>query len=259
MKIDDLLIPKNNIFTPDARIVFLDIETAPSLGWVWGKWEQNVIDFKENGYILSFSIKAAGRKGVKTRGLPDYATAWKNNKQDDSAILVDLWQELSKADIIVAHNGDKFDLPTINTRFLSLGLRPPTPYQTVDTLKIARNKFQFKSNKLDDLCRDLGIGRKLPHTGAHLWFSCMQGETAAWSLMKRYNRHDVLLLEELYYRFLPWSTTHPNVNHGDTNKCTRCGSENIKYDGYKYTALRKKDRIHCLNCYSWFEGSAKKV
>ena len=36
-----------------AKILFLDIETAPSLGWVWGKWQQNVIDFKER---LVYSI-----------------------------------------------------------------------------------------------------------------------------------------------------------------------------------------------------------
>ena len=258
MKIDELLIYKPQRGSTDSKIIFLDIETAPSLGYVWGKWEQNVIDFLQNGYLLSYSLKKAGKKGAKTRGLPDYPK-WAESKTDDSDLLVELWHDLDEADIVVAHNGDKFDLATINTRFVALGLRPPKPYQTVDTLKIARHKFNFKSNKLDDLCRDLGIGRKMPHTGAHLWLTCMAGDMKFWSLMKRYNRRDIFLLEELYYKFLPWHTTHPNVNFGGIEHCLRCGSTNVKQDGCRFTNLRKKDRIHCLDCGSWFEGSARKV
>ena len=197
----------------DLKIAFLDIETAPSLGWVWRKWEQNVIDFEQNGYVMSYSFKLAGFKGAKTRGLPDFPDVWKKDRRDDSALLKELWQDLNSVDMIVAHNGDKFDVPQVFTRLLTLGIKPPKPFQTFDTLKMARNRFDFKSNKLDDLCRDLGIGRKLPHTGSHLWLSCMAGDTKSWSLMKRYNKHDVLLLEELYYRFLPWVKVHPNVNH----------------------------------------------
>lgn len=242
----------------DSKIAFLDVETAPSLGWVWGKWEQNVIDFVQNGYLLSYSFKYAGHRGVKTRGLPDYSDTWAADKKDDSALLEDLWKDLDATDIVIAHNGDKFDIPQIRTRFTILGLKPTSPFQTIDTLRWARNRFNFKSNKLDDLCRDLGIGRKLAHTGFHLWQGCMEGDLKSWQLMKRYNRRDVLLLEELYYRFRPWANVHPNVNRGGAPRCLRCGSENIKHDGERFTNLRKKDQIHCLDCGGWFEGSAKK-
>jgi len=39
MKIDELLIYKPQRGSTDSKIIFLDIETAPSLGYVWGKWE----------------------------------------------------------------------------------------------------------------------------------------------------------------------------------------------------------------------------
>ena len=207
---------------------------------------------------LSYSFKFTTRKRSKVRGLPDYPETWAKDKKDDSELLKDLWKDLDSADIIIAHNGDKFDIPQIRTRMATLGLRPTSPFQTVDTLRWARNRFNFKSNKLDDLCRDLGIGRKLPHTGFHLWQGCMDGDMKSWALMKRYNKHDVLLLEELYYRFLPWANVHPNVNRGGAQRCLRCGSLNIKYEGERFTNLRKKDQIHCLNCGGWFEGSARK-
>ena len=243
----------------DARIGFLDIETMPSLGYTWGKWEQNILDFYQDGYLASYGFKIAGHRGVKMRALPDYPN-WSTNQMDDSALASELWEDINSVDIIVAQNGDAFDLPTIRSRWIVLGLPPVRPVQTVDTLKIARSVFRFKSNKLDDMCRELNIGRKLKHTGTNLWLDCMAGDMTAWHTMVRYNRHDVLLLEELYYRFLPWMNQHPNVSHdGTSGRCRRCGSKNVRFDGHKYTDFRKKDRIHCLTCGAWFEGSAHKV
>jgi DNA polymerase elongation subunit (family B) len=256
MRIEEVIARlKASIRTP-AKVIFLDIETAPSVGWVWGKWEQNVLDFKEDGYVMSFAVKRAGGK-VIVKVLPDY-TNYKVDRKDDSALLKDLWLELDNADIVIAHNGDRFDLPTINTRFLAYGWAPPSPYVTIDTLRVARRAFNFTSNKLDDLCRYLNIGRKMPHTGFDLWRNCMNGINKAWRTMRRYNHADVLLLEELYYRFLPWIPNHPNVNKGE-NRCIRCGSDKLKYDGHRFTNLRKKERIHCLNCAGWFEGASSKL
>src|SRR6516164_8969462 len=121
----------------DAKILFLDIETAPSLGWVWGKWEQNVIDFKRDWYVLSFAYKWAGDKKVTAKGLNDYK-GYQKDRENDKALLADIWELLDETDIVVAHNGDKFDLPKINTRLLQHKNVPPSPYKTVDTLKIAR-------------------------------------------------------------------------------------------------------------------------
>ena len=243
--------------TTPARILFLDIETAPSLGWVWGKWEQNVIDFKQDWYILSFGYKWADEKKVHVLGLDDYPS-YKRDQENDKSLMKDLWALLNEADVVIAHNGDKFDLPKVNTRFLTHKLNPPSPYKTVDTLKIARAVFQFDSNKLDDLGRYLGIGRKLPHTGFHLWKGCMSGDKESWALMKKYNGHDVELLEELYYILRSWHKTHPNVNLGQNGVCPKCGSRDIQKRGFSYTLLRRKQRFQCKMCAGWFEGPAVK-
>ena len=39
------------------KILLIDIETAPNLGYIWGKYEQNVIDYKTEWYLLSFCAK----------------------------------------------------------------------------------------------------------------------------------------------------------------------------------------------------------
>ncbi|VVB52889.1 RNase_H superfamily protein [uncultured archaeon] len=246
-----------------AKILFLDIETAPSLGWVWAKWETNVIDFKQDWYILSYAYKWAGEDKVTTVGLPDFG-AYNRNKEDDRQLTKSLRKLLDEADVVIAHNGDGFDLPKINTRMLTHKLAPPSPYKTVDTLKIARKTFKFDSNKLDDLGRYLGIGRKLPHTGFHLWKNCMDGKPEAWKMMKEYNGHDVELLEKVYYIMRPWTgNTHPNVNQFSANlACPKCGNEQVQRRGYSYTQLSRKQRFQCTGpkgCGTWYEGSAKKV
>jgi hypothetical protein len=246
----------------DLSILALDIETAPNLGWVWGKWQQNVLDMKSDWYILSYAAKWLHIKGSKvvSRGLDDMM-GYEKGSEDDTRLVQELWRLVNDADIIVAHNGDGFDLPKIMTRFIVHGMKPPQPFKTVDTLKIARKKFAFDSNKLDDLCRYLGLGRKLPHTGFHLWKGCMAGDKKSWNKMKKYNAHDVDLLEDLYYLFRSWDTQHPQVNEtfgGIISRCPKCGSKKIQKRGLSYTMLRRKQRYQCQACAGWFEGSARK-
>jgi hypothetical protein len=241
-----------------SKIAFVDIETAPSLGWVWGKWEQNVIDFKRDWYMLSFAVKWVGESKVKTYGLIDYP-GYQKDRENDKKLVQDLWKVFDEADILIAHNGDGFDILKANTRFILHKLPPPSPYKTVDTLKVARSAFKFDSNKLDDLGHYFGIGRKLPHTGFHLWKGCMVGDKKSWELMKRYNGHDVELLEKLYYLVQAWTKTHPNVNRGILDACPKCGSKHVQRRGFSYTLLRQKQRWQCQDCAGWWEGSARKI
>lgn len=241
-----------------ARILLLDLETAPSLGWVWQKWETNVIDFHTDWYILSIAWKWADERRVHTLGLCDFP-GFRKRPEDDESLTKVLWNLLNTADIVVAHNGDGFDLPKACTRFISHSLPPPAPYRTVDTLKIARSRFKFDSNKLDDLGRYLKLGRKLPHTGFHLWKGCMSGDAKSWRLMKRYNGQDVVLLEKVYFLLRAWHPTHPSVAQGAAGACPKCASLNVHRRGFSYTTFRRKQRFLCLDCNGWFEGPAAKV
>src|SRR5437868_14709279 len=112
-------------------------------------------------------MKELGRPKVTTFALPDYPL-YKRDRTDDRALVKDLWKMMNEADIIVAHNGNSFDIKYANTRFIVHRLDPPAPYKSADTLKIARQVARFPSNKLDELARTFGIDRKLPTTGKHL-------------------------------------------------------------------------------------------
>jgi len=244
-----------------AKIVLLDIETAPNLGWVWGKYDQNVIAFYSTTYILSFAYKSLGDADITVRALPDYK-GYTKDRANDELLSRDLWSVLDSADIVVAHNGDAFDIKRSNARFIAHDLPPPSPFKTVDTLKIAKKHFKFESNKLDDLGQYLAVGEKLAHTGFKLWRGCMDGDPEAWKQMKEYNAQDVALLEEVYLKLRPWATTHPNLNlyggGSDTVKCSSCGSDHVQKRGYSYAVTQVRQRFQCVDCRHWFSGEIVK-
>jgi DNA polymerase elongation subunit (family B) len=230
------------------RTILLDIETAPNLGYTWGKWEQNVIDFKQSWYILSFAYKSLDANRITTRALPDFP-CYAKDKENDQCLVRSLWDVLDEADIIVAHNGDRFDIRKSNARFIAHGLTLPSFFKSVDTLKIARKHFQFDSNKLDDLGHYLGVGRKIPHTGKHLWFGCMNGDAKAWRMMRRYNAHDVELLERIYLKLRPWAANHPNLNFFTRySNCPVCQSDNLVKNGVLRLKTGNRQQFKCGDC-----------
>lgn len=236
------------------RILLYDIESAPNLGWTWGKYEQDVIDFRASWYILSFAYKWLGEKRIHTVALPDFPN-YKKDKEDDAAVVGALYSLFCEADVLVAHNGDKFDQKKVAARAIKHGLGPWTPTKSVDTLKIARNRFAFTSNKLDDLGAYLGIGRKLPNTGFVLWRGCMEGDPKAWATMRRYNTRDVELLEQVYLRLRPWHVSHPRLTaYTDRPGCPCCQSKEVQARGFNIAVHRRTPRWHCQGCGHWFSG-----
>lgn len=209
--------------------------------------------------MLSFAIKKLGDKKITTYALPDFK-GYKANKEDDYKLVQKLWEYFDKADCLIAHNGDGFDIRKANARFIYHRLLPPSPYVTIDTLKIARRHFKFDSNRLDALAQHLHIGKKLPTTGFDTWKGCMTGDKKAWDLMCKYNAHDVELLERVYTVLRPWAKNHPNMNL-ITRKdgCPKCTSTRIKREGHRYTMMGAAQRYSCLTCGAWFTGEIEKL
>lgn len=238
------------------RVAFFDVETAPSLGYFWGRlWETSIIDVKTPWYMLSFAYKWQGESKIHIHALPDYPL-FKKDKEDDKHLIEDLHSLFDEADILIAHNGDRFDIRKSNARFITQGLRPPSPYKSIDTLKAARRFFHFESNKLNDLGQYLKVGRKLPHTGFDLWSRCMQGERSAWKTMKEYNVRDIVLLERVYEKLKPYMSNHPDLSvFTGQNTCPTCQSPNVHRRGFAVSRKRKYRRYHCQKCGSWFQGA----
>lgn len=237
------------------KILIYDIETAPSLGYVWGKYQQDVLGFERDWYILSFAYKWYGEKKTKAFALPDFKT-YKKEPENDKELCKKLWELLDEADVVIAHNGDRFDIRKSNARFIQHGMLPPSSYQSIDTLKVARKYFKFDSNRLNDLGEYLEVGQKADVGSFNTWKKCMVGDKTAWKKMVDYNKQDVDLLERIYIKLRPWMTNHPNTNlyQGTMDCCPACGSEALQRRGYSYTRAGKFQRYQCVACGAWSKG-----
>lgn len=236
-----------------AKILLLDVETAPMLANVWGMFKQNVglNQLESHSYMLTWAAKWLGEPtyiGAKLSDYPDYEPGSEN----DYNLVKDLRDLMDQADIIIAHNLNGFDEKVINTRILVNGLLPPKPYRKVDTLDIAKRHFRFTSNKLDGIAIQLGLERKLQTGGFELWRGCMNGLVEAWEKMMDYNIQDVYVLEEVYLKLRAWDARHPNVSLYEDNdqiRCTCCGSTNlIKLDKLVYTGVSAFETYRCEDC-----------
>ena len=230
-----------------SKIICLDIETAPILAYAWSFYDTNLIEEVEPWYILCVSWKELGSDKVHNISLRDFS-GYKHNKKSDKALCNEVHKLLSEYDIIVAHNGDAFDIKKLNARFAYHGLTPPAPYKTVDTLKIARQSFNTGNNKLKYLGGYFKLGAKLDPGGFELWKGCMVGDNKSWNKMISYCNQDVRVLESLYLKIRPWVKNHPYIGE-DRGSCPVCGSKNSQSRGMeKRTGGKLLRRLKCSDC-----------
>ncbi len=237
------------------KVLIYDIETAPILGYVWRLFDQNVAlnQIHSDWHVLSFSAKWLGSPASKTI-YKDQRNAV--NIEDDRALLRVLWKLLDEADIVVTQNGKSFDQKKLYARFVLHGFQPPSTCKHIDTRVLAKKHFGFTSNKLEYMTDKLCVKyKKLKHkkfAGFELWRECLAGNLDAWKEMEKYNKYDVLSLEELYQKLIPWESGFNFSLYTDdaVHVCT-CGSDDFKKRGYSFTTVGKFQRYQCKDCGSW--------
>lgn len=227
------------------NILVLDIETAPMKGYVFKLWKDsvNLDKLVSDWYILCWSAKWLFSNEVKG----DCLTSAEAKLQDDRRITISLASLLNEADIVITHNGKKFDLLKINARMLIHQLPPVKSYQNIDTFEIARRQFGFTSNKLNYLAQILGVDTKLD-TDFQLWADCVDGKQEALNYMLKYNKWDVECLEAVYLRLRPWIKNHPNLSlyyESTELRCPNCGSSHLTQEGFYYTSVNKYQVYRC--------------
>lgn len=240
---------KNN----KPKILLIDIETAPIIAYVWGLWENNVAlnQIKNDWFVLSWSAKWLHDPPNKIM----YADQRKEkNIENDKPILQKMWQLLNEADIVIGQNSKEFDIKKLNARFIIHGLKPPSSYRQIDTMKLAKKYFGFTSNKLEYMADKLNTKYKKQtnrkFNGFEMWRECLARNLQAWKAMEQYNKYDVLALEELYLKLAPWGTgIDLNIfNPTNSSECSSCGGTDWIKFGYRYTNTGKYQRFICKHC-----------
>lgn len=215
---------KQNLKTKRRRL-FFDIETSPNIGLFWeAGYKKNITtdNIIRERAIICICYKWEDEKEV-------HSLQW-DAKQNDKRMLEQFIKVANSSNEMVGHNGDKFDLAWIRTRCLFHGIDMFPTYQTIDTLKVARSKFRFQSNRLNYIAEFLGLGGKIK-TEYNLWKDILlKKDKVAMEKMIKYCKKDVLLLEEVYK--LLGNHIAPKTHYGvvfgyDRGTCPECGSDDL--------------------------------
>ena len=229
------------------RRLFFDIETSPNIGLFWEAGYKKNIDYsnivKERA-IICICYKWEDEKTV-------YYLTW-DSKQCDKAMLQKFIEVANLSSEMVGHNGDKFDMAWIRTRCLFHKLQMFPNYTTIDTLKVARSKFRFNSNRLNYIASYLGIGQKIK-TEYSLWKDILlKKDKIAMAKMVKYCQKDVILLEKVFklLRGHMDNKFHYGAAFGqDRGSCPECGSDDLVKNNTRYTTTGvKKIQYICKTC-----------
>jgi len=184
------------------RILAIDIETSFNVCYSWsigGKIRLGHDSILEERKIICISYSFLGEEKI-------HNLAWNNG--DETKMLLEFSKVLQNADILLAHNGDNFDIKFLRTRFIYHNIPFPAKLSSIDTLKMARTNFRFNSNKLDYLGQFLGLGQKQDTGGIQLWKDIiLYNNKEALAKMISYCNGDIALLKKVYYKLQEFSPT----------------------------------------------------
>lgn len=241
-----------------ARFLYLDIETTD-------------LEILHRSYDLSIRGNYRFHPDQIIRDWSILSFAWAINDEpvkcmsvshsdvfNDKFLVYKLRELIDGCDIIVGHNSDHFDIKKINSRALYHKFAPLPIKQTADTLKIARKRFKLTSNKLVYLCKYLGVTNKGESPD---WIKVMEGDPNELSVMREYNRLDVIATREAFKVLRGWDPAGYDLNVYNMAAplyCPKCGSLETRKDGFRHYRTGKKQCYRCNSCGSYFQEGAKK-
>lgn len=245
------------------KIAIIDVETSLMLGYFFGTFKQNISleAIKQDWNMLSFAAKWHGSPAVLYQDL-----SHQKNPINDRKLCTSLHRILREADVVVAHNGKRFDMKKIRARMAHNRMSPIPNVRVIDTLLESRKQFGFTSHKLAYLSEKFGEngerkGEHLKFPGLKLWLECQSGNPEAWAEMKEYNVPDVTTLEAVYNELRGWFQGAQNLAVFtpallDGKVCPNCGSTDVKMERGKYvhTQVSIFQRYHCGSCGGYSRG-----
>lgn len=236
-----------------AKILLLDIETLPGEGYFF---DPRIDYLSADKVIKDVSISCWAAKWLfEPEIMGEVVSAKDAFLREDKSILNGIWKLMNEADIVITHNGLKFDIPMLYGRFVTYQMSPPAKFQNVDTCQTAKNVFKFNYNGLDQLGQRFGIGKKIDMSFLD-WKNCLTNDrdaTTALEQMLTYCKNDIApLLEDVYLAMLPYIPNHPNLglwNLDGNDCCKNCESKDIYWNEKPYaTPAGLWNSWRCLSC-----------
>ncbi len=237
----------------EPKIVLWDLETIPNLSEVM-KIMPSLSDYP--GLTLKASINSIICFGYKIYGTKDTncINIWdlKNKNINDDYELCKIIQDtLKDADAIVTHNGKRFDLKFLQTRLIFHGLPTLPKIQHIDTCTESKKNLLMFNNRLNTLAKFMTSEEKMENGGWELWVKVLQGDKRSMKIMSEYCKQDVVVLEKVFKKLMPFINNLPNHNRYspiEKNLCPNCGSSRVHRNGFRNTKTNTFLRYRCIDC-----------
>lgn len=150
----------------------------------------------DKGIILCCCVKSSESKDILTIRTDETSKNWgKGLRGDDRETCIQVAEVLSKHDVLVAHNGTRFDVPFLRTRMLHWRLPRLPDIKIVDPCSIAFRKFRLRNNSLAVILDHLGLKDRKTPLDMSVWADATQnGSKASMDLIVKHCIADVKVL-----------------------------------------------------------------
>ena len=240
------------------KLLFIDIETSlieAYTHYIGSKVTLTNKQIKKDKKVICVCFKAEGWSKAKS-------FVWDEN-QDDRELLKQTSELLSQYPVVVAQNGDAFDIKVLKGRMWIQGVKPCNNIMTLDTLKLSRSNMKLTSHKLDYKSKVIGHSGKLE---MHMddWIRVQDGNKTALKKMVDYCKVDVDELQDVFWSILPYADKLPLsmsvLLSDDREGCPTCGSQKRCKNGLRPSKTGILQRWYCKDCgHDWTDSRSLKT
>ena len=232
------------------RILLVDLELTFGIYYAYpSKREQYLSDknIKHDQFCTCAAWKWSHENKTYSLDITQDKKRFKKNFRDDFIIAKRLHEIMEEADVIVAHNGDKFDILHANTLFRKHKLGPIPLRKSIDTLKMAKKYFAFPGNSLDSLAKRFGSKGKNQKPD---WKKMTEGDKQEIIIAAKYCKNDVIELEKVFNEIKPYIHNFPTLRKRSeyAHECECCSSKRLRYKGRDFDGKKMYNRYKCIEC-----------
>jgi len=160
--------------------------------------------YADNAIVLCAVIQEYG-KTQTTIIRADQERTWSKHRSDDSLVVKKIMEELNKYDILVAHNGQRFDKGFMNAKCIQYDMPVSLRLKKfVDPVKLARFHLKLGRNSLAAIIDWLEIPVHKTPLELRLWLKAsLEGDRKCMDTIVKHCVHDVKSLAIVYNRMRP--------------------------------------------------------
>jgi DNA polymerase elongation subunit (family B) len=233
----------------DLKILLMDLELTYAIYYAYPSNREQYLsgsNIKHDQFCTCAAWKWLHESSTHVVKITDNKRQFKEDFRNDRVVAEKLHALMEEADVIVAHNGDRFDIKHANTLFRKHGLGPIPQRKSIDTLKVAKKYFAFPGNSLDMLSKRFGSTGKNRKPN---WYKMTDGDATEINIAAKYCKNDVVELEKVFVELRPYITNFPRIRSSvPPTECECCYSKRIQSRGKQLFNNSLQRVYRCAEC-----------